>query len=145
MSMENTAEAIEEKIEDTIEDGVEKIIDVQEKMATIFDTVSKRSLKVGEEWVKAVSGTQHDFLNLYKDMAKDPQSYGKNIEAMMGSMTDVQKRTLDFAKVVYQEQTEAATEMKEMFDPYFASSKQFSEGAKSWMKMWSKPFQSMSA
>ena len=78
MSTENTTEALEEKIEDTIEDGVEKIIDVQEKMATIFDTVSKRSLKVSEEWVKAVSGTQKDFLNLYKDIAKEPQAYGKN-------------------------------------------------------------------
>ncbi|MEM7467627.1 MAG: hypothetical protein AAF387_12200 [Pseudomonadota bacterium] len=145
MTMENTAEAIEEKIEDSIEDGVEKIIDAQEKMATIFDTMSQRGLKVSEEWVKAVSGTQKDFLTLYKDIAKEPRSYGKNIEAWMGSLTDVQKRSLDFAKVVYQEQTEAAEEMKEVFDPYFASSKQFSESAKSWMNMWAKPFQSTSA
>ena len=152
MSTENTTEAIEEKleafeekIEDTIESGVEKVIDAQEKMATVFDSLSKRSLKVGEEWVNAVSGTQKEFLNLYKDIAKEPRSYGKNVEAWMGSMTEMQKRSLEFAKVVYKEQTEAATDVKEIFNPYFTSSKQFSENAKSWMNMWSKPFQSTSA
>lgn len=145
MTTESTVDAIEEKIEDSIEDGVEKIIGAQEKMANAFDTVSKRNLRISEEWVNAVSGTQQDFLNLYKSMAKEPRSYGKNIEAWMGSLTDVQKRTLDFAKVVYTEQTEAATEVKEIFEPYFASNKQFSESAKSFMNMWSKPFQSASA
>jgi len=141
MSIENTAETIEEKIEDTLEDGVEKILDAQEKMATMFDTVSKRGLKVGEEWVNAVSGTQQDFLSLYKNMAKEPRSYGKNVEAWMGSLTGVQQRSMDFAKVVYKEQTETATEVKEIFEPYFASNKQFSDSAKKLMNMWSKPFQ----
>ena len=95
--------------------------------------------------MNAVSGTQKEFLNLYKDIAKEPRSYGKNVEAWMGSMTEMQKRSVDFAKVVYKEQTEAASEVKEIFNPYFASGKQFGETAKGWMNMWTKPFQAPSA
>lgn len=145
MAKESTVEAIEEKIEDTIENGVEKMIGAQEKMANIFDTVAKRNLRIGEEWVNAISGSQQDFLNLYKNMAKEPAGYGKNVEAWMGSLTDIQKRSLDFAKVVYTEQTEAASEVKEVFEPYLSSGKQFGESAKSWMSMWSKPFQASNA
>lgn len=138
---ETKIDDVDSKIKESMETGVEKVIEAQEIFTQAFDTFTRRNLRVSEKFAGSVTGAQQDLIELYRAMAKDPTAYAKNAETAMNSMTEIQQRTLEFAKLMYKEQADSAAELKEIFAPFIDSGKKMSEGTKSWMGMWTKPFQ----
>ncbi len=140
MSAASTTEKVESKVKESIENGLDNAVEMQTKITAAFETATKRSMRIAAEWTDAVTGSQRELIELYKKIAEDPKAYNKNVEACMDSMTGLQKRTLDFSKVVYTENANAAVEMKELFQPFFVSNEKFREGAQQFINAWAKPY-----
>ncbi len=105
-----------------------------ERFAETLSTVRERNARVTDKFVEALIAGQRDALSLGKAFAAEPTAYGKNMEAVMESMSAAQERALDVAKTVYREQAEAGAEFRGMLEKSFESAKVFT-----------KPFEQMTA
>lgn len=75
-------------------------------------TARERSARVADKLIENLLAGQRDALKLGKTLAAQPTEYGKNIEALLHSLTGAQERTVEFAKTVYRTNSEIATEAR---------------------------------
>lgn len=75
-------------------------------------TARERSARVVDKVVESLLAGQRDALKLSKTIAAQPTEYGKNIEALLQSVTSAQERTLEVAKTVYRTNSEIAAEAR---------------------------------
>ncbi|MEM7542462.1 MAG: hypothetical protein AAF384_12895 [Pseudomonadota bacterium] len=134
METENTT--TESKIKAAMGSYFEKAIEGQEKMTEAFETATKRSFRMSEEITGAIVAGQRDLVEFSKSVAAEPDAYAKNIDAFMNLMIGAQQRSIEVSKNIIREQTDAAGEMKDAFEPVVASAKEMREkmGEFNWMK-----------
>ena len=136
---EPEAEATESKAQAAINTYIENMIAGQEKLTEAFETATKRSLRVGAEVVSAFAVGQRDVVDLSKTMAAEPRAYAKNMNAVMDTFIGMQQRSLDIAKIIYREQSEAADNAKNIWEPMFASTEEWRGKFKEMSAAWTKP------
>ena len=137
---ESKADATESKAQAAINTTIENMIVGQEKLAETLEAASKRSLRVGEEIMATVIAGQRDVVDLSKTIATEPQAYAKNMDALMNTVIGFQQRSLDVAKILYREQSDAADNAKNVWGPMFASTEQMRTKFKEMSAAWVKPF-----
>ena len=71
------------------------------RFAAAVSSARERSARVTDKLLENLLASQRDALALGKTFVAQPTEYGKNVEAMLHSLTTAQERVLDFAKTVY--------------------------------------------
>ncbi|CAN0431156.1 unnamed protein product, partial [Phaeothamnion confervicola] len=77
-----------------------------------LSTARERAARVTDKLVENLLASQRDVLNLGKTLAAQPTEYGKNVEAVLHSLTSAQERALELAKTVYRTNSEIAGEAR---------------------------------
>jgi hypothetical protein len=114
----------------------ERLLAGHERMTEAMQAARSRGIRVNEEITDWIVAGQRDTLELGKRLADDPTAYAKNMEAVLESLTSAQERALNLAKVLYREQAESTTALREYVGPMFTSSKNFGETAKKLASFW---------
>lgn len=121
----NVATEAGTKVKESVDSYLDRLMEGHARMAKALETARERNARVTDKFVEAVLGSQREALELTKSFVAAPTAYGKNMEAFMQSMTNAQERTIDLAKVVYKEQTEATAQAREMVEPLIPNAASF--------------------
>lgn len=131
------SDAITSKMSEAADTYFEKLNENHERLASGFETARARSSRIADKMLEATVNGQREAINLGKTIAAEPTAYAKNMEAFMAAMTSAQERTLEVAKTVYQEQADAAAEMRASAERAYqgvqAFTKPFEGFAANWM------------
>jgi uncharacterized protein YbjQ (UPF0145 family) len=119
-----------EKVGQTVENVMDKLVESQTRLADAAATARDRSRRVTDEYVKSVADAQRDALALTKELASHPSAHGKNIEAILESVTATQARAMEITKLFYREQADATAEFQKLVAPLFESTKGFADISK---------------
>ena len=108
----------------------------QESMAAAVETVRARNTRIADKFIEALFASQREAIALGKAVMAEPAAYGKNMDAVMQSMSTAQERALDVAKTVYREQAEAAGEIREVAEKNFEAVKSYTPNMERFTSMW---------
>ena len=108
----------------------------QESMAAAVETVRARNSRIADKFIEALFASQREAIELGKAVMAEPAAYGKNMDAIMQSMSTAQERALDVAKTVYREQAEAAGELREVAEENFAAVKSYTPNMERFTSLW---------
>lgn len=117
------ATEVAEQVTSSAHAMIERMITSHERFTEALTVSRARTSRMTDKFFEIVLAGQRDAIELGKSMSVDPSAYGKNMEAIMHSLTTAQERALDLAKTVYQEQTEAATEARALAERALEASK----------------------
>lgn len=109
-----------------------------EKLAQSLKGASERAAKVSDSLLGAFLEGQRAALDTSRKIAANPTDYAAGIKAVMEQATAAQERALGVAKTLYQAQTDAASELRGLFEGAFAASPDFSETARKFAAFWPK-------
>ncbi|MEQ8662372.1 MAG: hypothetical protein RLW62_16270 [Gammaproteobacteria bacterium] len=104
---------------------LERLMEGHETFTAALAATRARNARVADKFFSALIDSQRDAISLGKTLAAEPTAYGKNMEAMMQSMTAAQERALELAKTLYKEQTEATGELRSATEKAFESAREF--------------------
>ena len=115
---------------------IERLEQGHGRYAERFATARARNARIADKFVESMMAGQRDALELTKAVTADPTAYGKNMEAIMQSMSTAQERALDAAKTLYREQAEATAELRTIAEKMFESSKGLAKPFEKMTSMW---------
>ena len=91
---------------------LERLESGQVRFAEALSTARERAARVTDKLVENLLASQRDVLNLGKTLAAQPTEYGKNVEAVLHSLTSAQERALELAKTAYRNNSEMVVEAR---------------------------------
>ena len=91
---------------------LERLESGQARFAVALGSARERAARVTDKLVENLLASQREALNLGKTLAAQPTEYGKNVEAVLHSLTSAQERALELAKTMYRTNSEIATEAR---------------------------------
>jgi adenylosuccinate lyase len=107
-----------------------------ETFAAALEATRARNARVADKFFSVLLDSQRDAISLGQTMAAAPTAYGKNMEAVMQSMTAAQERALELAKAVYKEQAEATGELRSATEKALESAREFVPPVEKFTSLW---------
>ncbi|MEQ8234914.1 MAG: hypothetical protein RLW61_05895 [Gammaproteobacteria bacterium] len=104
---------------------LDRLMKGHETFAAALSATRERNARVADKFFAAFIDSQRDAITLGQTLAAEPTAYGKNMEAMMQSLTAAQERALELAKTLYKEQAEASGEFRSATEQAFESAREF--------------------
>lgn len=117
------ASEIAEQVTTSAHDMLDRVLTSHERLSEVLSTSRARTARVTDKFFELMLAGQRDAITVAKSMSVDPAAYGKNMEAILQSLTTAQERAIELAKTVYQEQAEAAAEARALTEKAFEASK----------------------
>ena len=106
------------------------------RFAEALGTARERTARVTDKLVENLLASQRDALNLGKTLVGQPTEYGKNVEALLHSLTSAQERALEFAKTVYRTNSEIVAEARTAAASALESSKSLGKPFERLTSLW---------
>lgn len=122
----------------TIAAGLERIEAGHARFIEAVGTARAGAARVTDKLVENVLTGQRDALLLTKAFVAQPTEYGKNIEAMLQSLTAAQERTLELAKTVYRANSEVAADARAAAARVLESGKGLGKPFENLTSLWTK-------
>jgi hypothetical protein len=91
---------------------LDRLQEGHEKFAEVLGTARTRAALVNDKLIEVLLAGQRDALDFGKTVAGQPGEVNKNLEAAMHALTAAQERALDFTKVLFRVQAEAAADAR---------------------------------
>lgn len=113
------------QIADSTSAYLERLQQSHERFAEVVGSVRARNARISDKFIETIIAGQRDALELGKTVAAQPAAFGKNLEAVMQSLTAAQERALELSKTLYRAQTEAAADARALTERLLDSSKNF--------------------
>jgi len=132
----STTPEVPQQITESATAYLDSLMQGHETFAAALEASRARSARVADKFFSALIDSQRDAISLGQAMAAAPTAYGKNMEAMMHSMTAAQERALDLAKAVYKEQAEATGELRSATEKALESAREFVPPVEKFTSLW---------
>lgn len=102
---------------------LERIETGHARFTEAVSSARERTARVTDKLIENLLASQRDALSLGKTFVAQPTEYGKNVEAVLHSLTTAQERALEFAKTVYRANNEVAADARAVAAKAMESSK----------------------
>ena len=106
------------------------------RFAEAIGSARERSARVTDKLLENLLASQRDALALSKTFVAQPTEYGKNVEAVLHSLSTAQERVLDFAKTVYRTNSEMAVEARAVAARALEASKGLGKPFEGFTSLW---------
>lgn len=133
---EQITQEIPEKIASGATSYIERLEAGHDKLANGISNLRARNARVTDKVIETMLANQREALRLGKTVIAEPTAFGKNMQAMMESLTAAQERAIDVAKTVYREQAEATTEIRGALEKSFDGAKGFTKPFEQMTSAW---------
>jgi len=116
----------------------EPLTERQSELTSAVKEGHARTQRIGSEVVDLFLNGQKDLLDLTRQITLKPQDYAANLKAMVDATTVAQERALSFAKLLYREQSDLASEWRKWFQDSVQGAGNMTDFSRQFMGFWTK-------
>lgn len=123
---------------ETLAPYFERLTERQSELTSAVKEGHARTQRIGTEVVDLFLNGQKDLLELTRQITLKPQDYAANLKAVVDATTVAQERALSFAKLLYREQSDLASEWRKWFQDSVQGAGNATDFSRQFMGFWTK-------